>query len=155
MPAIIRDFTVDTFVVHNGKVLRLWHRKLCRWLPPGGHIEPNELPNETAVREVKEETGLDVILTSAPSLPPVPGPRQLPRPEGIQLVRVDPTHEHINLIYFARPADPAAVQPVANHEVDRVGWYAWEDLDQISVTEEIRTWVARALGLPLPHEGSR
>ena len=41
-----RDFTVATFVVHEGKVLLLWHRKLGMWLPPGGHIEPNELPDE-------------------------------------------------------------------------------------------------------------
>lgn len=147
MSPITRDFTVAAFVVHNQKVLLLWHRKLAMWLPPGGHIERDELPDEAAVREVKEETGLDVVLTSAPALPAIPGPRQLARPEGVQLETIGPDHQHIDLIYFARPADPSALEPRANAEVDRVGWYGWEDLKQIPVTEEVRTWIARALGL--------
>lgn len=145
MSEVTRDFTVATFVLHDGKVLLLWHRKLSMWLPPGGHIDPNELPDEAAVREVKEETGLDVVLLSQPSMPPMPGPLQLARPEGIQLEDISPGHQHIDLIYFARPADPAAVKPVANDEVDRVGWYARGDLDRIDLTEEVRAWVERAL----------
>jgi ADP-ribose pyrophosphatase YjhB (NUDIX family) len=31
-----------------------------RWCLPGGHFEPGEAISETAVRETKEETGLDV-----------------------------------------------------------------------------------------------
>jgi 8-oxo-dGTP pyrophosphatase MutT (NUDIX family) len=145
MSEVTRDFTVATFVLHDGKVLLLWHRKLSMWLPPGGHIDPNELPDEAAVREVKEETGLDVVLLSQPSMPPMPGPLQLARPEGIQLEDISPGHQHIDLIYFARPVDPAAVRPVANDEVDRVGWYARGDLGRIDLTEEVRAWVERAL----------
>ena len=55
---LVREFTVAVFVVHEGRVLLLAHPKLGRWLPPGGHIEPNELPDEAAVREVEEETGI-------------------------------------------------------------------------------------------------
>jgi len=145
MAAVTRDFTVATFVVYQGRVLLLWHRKLGMWLPPGGHIEPNELPDEAAVREVREETGITVVLTSPPSLPPIPGPRQLARPEGVQLERIGPDHEHIDLIYFARPADPTAVSPVANHEVEHVGWFGPAELDQIPLTAEVRAWVDRAL----------
>lgn len=145
MTAITRDFTVATFVVHAGKVLLLWHKKLQMWLPPGGHIDPHELPDEAAVREVQEEAGLAVTLLSQPALPPIPGPRQLARPEGIQLEDIGPDHQHIDLIYFARPTDPSAVRPVANHEVERVGWYGREELHQIPLTEEVRTWVEKAL----------
>lgn len=146
MTDLTRDFTVATFVVHNDKVLLLWHRKLSMWLPPGGHIDPNELPDVAAVREVLEETGLEVVLTSPLSAPPIPGPRQLARPEGIQLEEISPGHQHIDLIYFARPADLTAMQPIANHEVARVGWYGVADLDRISLTEEVRYWVERSLG---------
>src|SRR6188472_2873662 len=46
VPATTRDFTVAVFVVHVGRVILHRHRKLGIWLPPGGHIEPNELPDE-------------------------------------------------------------------------------------------------------------
>ncbi len=52
MGEITRDWTVATFVVHEDRVLLLWHRKLSMWLPPGGHIDLHELPDEAAVREV-------------------------------------------------------------------------------------------------------
>ncbi len=36
------------------------HKKLDVWLYPGGHVEDTETPDEALVREVKEETGLDI-----------------------------------------------------------------------------------------------
>jgi ADP-ribose pyrophosphatase YjhB (NUDIX family) len=141
---VTRDFTVATFVINNGKVLLLWHKKLQMWLPPGGHIDPNELPDDAAIREVLEETGLKVILNSPLSTPPMPGPRPLARPEGIQLESISPGHEHIDLIYFARLADPGAA-PMANDEVEKIGWYGLADLDRINLTQEVRYWVSKAL----------
>ncbi len=49
-------------MVFEGKVLLHRHRKLGTWLPPGGHIEKDELPDDAAVREVGEETGVRVEL---------------------------------------------------------------------------------------------
>ena len=41
------------------RVLLLHHRKLDRWLQPGGHADPGERSGEAvALREVREETGL-------------------------------------------------------------------------------------------------
>src|SRR5689334_13936994 len=114
-----REFTVAVFVVHEGAVLLHWHRKLARWLPPGGHIEPDELPDEAAIRETLEETGLHVELlegTHLPGVTDVPalaeGPRRLAQPLGIQLEDIPslrPDHQHIDLIYLAQPAPGAAV----------------------------------------------
>ena len=55
-----RHFTVSGFVVHAGRVLLHWHPKVRAWLPPGGHVDANEDPTEAVVREVQEETGLQV-----------------------------------------------------------------------------------------------
>jgi 8-oxo-dGTP pyrophosphatase MutT (NUDIX family) len=41
-------------------VLLHLHRRLGRWLQPGGHIEPGERPEDAAVRETEEETGVEV-----------------------------------------------------------------------------------------------
>jgi len=55
-----KHFTASALIIDNGKVLLLHHKKLGVWLYPGGHIEKDETPDQTVIREVKEETGLDV-----------------------------------------------------------------------------------------------
>jgi 8-oxo-dGTP pyrophosphatase MutT (NUDIX family) len=49
-----RHFTTSVYILHEGKVLLLFHPKLQKWLPPGGHIEKDESPPEAAKREVME-----------------------------------------------------------------------------------------------------
>jgi 8-oxo-dGTP diphosphatase len=56
------DIVIAAFVMHEGRLLLVRHAKLGKWLPPGGHIEPDETPDEAVLREVREETGLDVEL---------------------------------------------------------------------------------------------
>jgi 8-oxo-dGTP pyrophosphatase MutT (NUDIX family) len=43
---------------HHRVVLLHLHRRLGRWLQPGGHVEPGERPEDAAVRETLEETGV-------------------------------------------------------------------------------------------------
>ncbi len=143
-PEVTRDFTVATFVVHGDKLLMLYHEKLQMWLPPGGHIEPNELPDEAAVREVREETGVQVELVGERGLP-VNYPRQLIIPQGVQVERIAPGHEHIDFVYFARPVGDTRIAP--GRGVSRVGWYTKDQLDRLPLTEEMRLWVERALGM--------
>lgn len=139
---LTRDFTVATFVVHEDKLLMLYHDKLGMWLPPGGHIEPNELPDEAAVREVWEETGVEVELVGERALP-VDYPRQLIIPRCVQVERIAPGHEHVDFVYFARPVGDTRVAPGPG--VSRVGWYTKAQLDRLPLTEEMRLWVERAL----------
>lgn len=134
-----RDFTVAVFVVHEDRVLLHFHKKLDRWLPPGGHIEPNELPDEAAAREVLEETGVICTLTGGtrmhyddPTLPV-----QLTSPAGIQLEQIGPDHQHIDLIYFATGS------PAESRE--QVGWFALNELEPLVLTEEVLTWCRLAV----------
>jgi 8-oxo-dGTP pyrophosphatase MutT (NUDIX family) len=55
-----KHFTASALIVHNCRVLLLYHKKLDIWLYPGGHVEKNETPEQTVLREVMEETGLKV-----------------------------------------------------------------------------------------------
>ncbi len=130
------------FVVHDGRVLLHLHRKLEMWLPPGGHIEKDELPDNAAVREVFEETGLEVEL-AGDRREDIEDPVQLHRPAGIQLEHIGPGHEHIDLIYFARPT--GSVEISAEFEKDKVGWYSPEDWNSLGVNAEVRGWCERAL----------
>ena len=137
-----RHFTVAVFVVWEGKVLLHFHRKLGMWLPPGGHIEKNEIPDDAAVREVLEETGIRVRLVGE-RREDVENPVQLHRPAGVQLENIGPGHQHIDLIYFATPTGPTEIQP--HYDEDKVGWYGPEEWKAITLNAEVRGWCERAL----------
>jgi 8-oxo-dGTP pyrophosphatase MutT (NUDIX family) len=137
-----RHFTVAVFVVHKGKVLLHRHRKLTMWLPPGGHIEEDELPDDAAVREVWEEAGLRVELVGE-RREDITDPVQLHRPAGVQLENIGPGHQHIDLIYFAKPVGSAEIR--AEFARDQVGWYGPDDWDEMRVNAEVRGWCERAL----------
>jgi 8-oxo-dGTP pyrophosphatase MutT (NUDIX family) len=143
----LRHFTVAVFVVHHRRVLLHYHRKLGKWLPPGGHVEDNEVPDDAARREVLEETGIRARLVGERGLP-IDDPLQLVVPAGIQIERIYPGHEHIDLVYFARPEPDnvrgAEIDP-SLAESDQVGWYAAADLARIGANEEIQAWAQRAL----------
>jgi 8-oxo-dGTP pyrophosphatase MutT (NUDIX family) len=142
---VLRHFTVAVFVVHANHVLLHYHRKLGKWLPPGGHIEDNELPDMAAVREVLEETGVHARLVGKRGLP-VDTPLQLVVPSGIQVENIYPGHQHIDLVYFAVPVDDAVLEIDASlAALDRVGWYALDELVSLGVDDEIQAWSQRAL----------
>src|SRR5689334_15505660 len=105
------DFTAEVFVVHEGRVLLRVHDKLGRWLSVGGHVELDEDPNEAAVREVREEVGLDVELHDdlRPFRADGPDYRELVPPKFMNRHRIGATHEHVTLVYFARAASDRVV----------------------------------------------
>lgn len=53
----------------NGSSLLVDHVRANLWLPPGGHVEPDEHPADTARRELREELGVDVGLTGGHQTP--------------------------------------------------------------------------------------
>ena len=140
-----RDWCATTFVVWRDRVLLHRHPKLGMWLPCGGHVDPNELPDDAAVREVREEAGIDIELVGKPGID-VAEPRQLLRPRGIQLEPIRPGHEHIDLIYFGRPREPYDGR-LAGHAAtdDSFGWYGADELAALDLSDEVRAWSAAAL----------
>jgi len=94
---IVREFISTVFVVQNGKVLLTWNKKCSTWVPIGGHIEPNELPCDSVMREAKEESGLDIEIFS----PNKGKTANIEQPVQINLDNVREDHKHINLMYFA------------------------------------------------------
>ncbi len=57
-----KSLTATVYIINNNRVLLHMHKKYKTWFPVGGHLEPDELPHEAAIREAKEESGLDVML---------------------------------------------------------------------------------------------
>ena len=94
------------------------------------------------MREVFEETGLWVELVGD-KRGDVSYPVQLHRPAGVQLENIGPGHQHIDLIYFARPTGSTAIEE--SFREDGVGWYGPEDWDEMPVNPEVKGWCERAL----------
>ncbi len=139
---LTRDFTATAFVVWQGKVLLHKHKKLGMWLPCGGHIDPNELPDTAVKRESIEESGVEIELIGEKVLD-VDDPIQLVRPRGIQLEHISEGHEHIDLMYFARPVD--GYEGYLLEDDESLGWYGPDELAAMDLTEEIQKWTALAL----------
>ena len=139
--SVTRDFTATTFIVHEGRTLLLLHRKLGKWFPPGGHIDPHELPDHAAIREVREETGLEIELLAQGDL--LGTVRVLPQPQCILLETIGPHHQHIDLIYFARVCGGSLAH--AEREAHAARWFSWAELGDAEIAEDIRVLGRRAI----------
>ncbi|HLZ55533.1 MAG TPA: NUDIX domain-containing protein [Ktedonosporobacter sp.] len=51
-------------VIDNGQILLIQREDFKVWALPGGQIEAGESVAQAAIREVREETGIEVELTS-------------------------------------------------------------------------------------------
>ena len=112
------------------------------WLPPGGHIEPDELPEQAAIRETLEESGVPISLHGEIGLD-VKQPRQLLRPEGLQLESISPGHEHIDLIYFGHPLEP--YDGTVSVRAGCMSWYDRRGFEVLPLSEEVSGWCEKAL----------
>ncbi|MFH1192222.1 MAG: NUDIX domain-containing protein [bacterium] len=123
---MIRHFNVTTYIYNqkDKKFLFILHKKLNKWVAPGGHIEDNENPEAAALREVKEETGLDVELVGNR----YPEESDLMCPYGIQKnVIAEGEHEHFDLIYLAFPV--SSVAAILNKkEANNIKWFSLDEI---------------------------
>jgi len=61
-PATPDPHLVSYFLLFDeaaNKVLLVDHKKADLWLPTGGHVEPDEHPKDTVIREAKEELHIE------------------------------------------------------------------------------------------------
>lgn len=129
-----RHFTSTIYVVHHGATALHAHDRLGLRIPPGGHVDRDELPHEAGLREVREETGLEpTLLGSAPDVP-APDGEALPNPRYVMCydinVHDDGTvgHQHVDHLYFAT-VPSRDIEPAPGEEpADAWDWYTRAEL---------------------------
>lgn len=125
--------------VDGERVLLLHHRKLGRWLQPGGHAEAGEATGEeVALREAHEETGIRGLGLH----PAAPRPLDVDVHE-IPAHREEPAHEHLDLRYLVVAPPDVALDPdlAALHQLR---WVAWDDVDALAPDPGLRRALAKA-----------
>jgi len=152
---IPQHFTASGVVISQQHVLLVHHRRIGAWLPPGGHIEDCEMPEETVVREVFEETGVavEVICDPLPDTGSADG-FFLKSPLCIHAVKATEGGQdlyHLDLAYLCRPLVKSAGDSQAHGsraiglpevkqsaEVIAARWVSLEELDSWHLARNVR-----------------
>ena len=140
-----KHFVAVAYVVKDGKVLLVHHRKLGMWLAIGGHIEEDETPEAAIIREAKEEAGIDIeIVGSKDTAGNVKGDVEvLISPDHIQLEEIDEKHQHIDLVYFARTTSSnIRLKEDEHHEIK---WFSEKELDSPDIAANVRHFAMKAI----------
>ena len=102
-------------------------------MQPGGHIEEDETPEEAAVREVYEETGIKSTLIGEH----FPREDDLIRPLGVQYNRKDNGDRMIDMVYVGKPNNPNEPLKVSDESND-IGWFSRHDLEEMPVFPDVK-----------------
>jgi 8-oxo-dGTP pyrophosphatase MutT (NUDIX family) len=131
-----------TVSTDGSRVLLLHHRKLDRWLQPGGHGDPGETTGEeVALREALEESGIPGLVLHPAA----------PRPLDVDVHDIpargdEPAHEHLDLRYLVRAPEGAAAAPDLA-ELHEIRWVRWDDVDALFPDHGLRRALAKARAL--------
>ena len=123
-------------------------------MPPGGHLDDNETPEECAKRECKEETNLDVEIIGDRHSDldieihlfqknPSEG-QMLKKPIAMLLEEIpacpergEPAHQHMDFLYRARPIDEMQVVVLEESEGRELRWFTRDEIEKLDEAKEI------------------
>jgi 8-oxo-dGTP pyrophosphatase MutT (NUDIX family) len=158
--------TASGTLIHQGKILLIKHKKLGIWLTPGGHIEPGEMPHQTAVREFWEETGIKVRakhhgffmesdqseFTSVPlscNLHWVSQDNYEHRVHGKSLTAAAKKkwsrgcEQHLDMRFLMEPIDGVEFQQNVE-ETDGIAWFRPDEIDQLETAATVKAEIQQA-----------
>ena len=130
--------TASVLVVYpiDRNILLLYHKKLQKWLQPGGHADGDPDLARVALGEAVEETG-------------IAGLRLLEPPIDVDIHKVDPPnedpHEHYDLRYLV--LSPSRAEPVGNNESDRLRWVSIHDFSEVQADPSLYRLADRGLSV--------
>lgn len=154
---MLRQFTACVYIIENQRVLLIFHRKMNKWLPPGGHLEPNELPSEAARREALEETGIEIALVPQENVwIDRWNAKSFERPylcllEEIPARADQPAHQHIDMVYVGRPI--GGTETLNEKETGGLRWFTLDEIEaldsDVSIFEETKQTLRKILNEPV------
>lgn len=120
----------------GGCAVLVHHKKLDRWLQPGGHADGDPLVHEVARREAEEETGLCDLT-----------PIGLPLPLDVDVHRIppfgdEPAHLHHDVRYLFVAAPDARPRP--SDESHDVRWFTLDEIERTTNEESVLRMARRA-----------
>ncbi|HEY0512547.1 MAG TPA: NUDIX hydrolase [Thermoanaerobaculia bacterium] len=125
-------------VVHESRILLISTQAGRRWQLPKGHIEQGETPEQAAVREVREETGVTSRVVA-----PLPGVEYWFVERGTHRV-------HKQVDYFLMGYISGDTADFDAREVSGAEWFSWDEgIAKLSFENERRV-VERARAIAAP-----
>lgn len=120
----------------TGTIALIYHRRLNRWLQPGGHAEPGEVDGlTTALREAKEELGLELDPNQA-TLFDVDV-------HSIPATATQPSHFHFDIRYLCLTEQ----QPlISDSDAAQACWFTVAELEAIiGLDESMRRMLSKGI----------
>lgn len=140
------DFTVEVFIVYQNEVLLRKHDKYHIWLSVGGHIELDEDPEQAALREVREETGLDIELYGEKPDYADLEYKAVRSPQYVGKHSVNDTHQHVVFVYFAKSKTNIVNESILEHEKGvQMKWFTKEKIEKMDLRPNIKFYALEAL----------
>lgn len=124
------ELASSAILIRRGRILLIRRKNppsLDMFAFPGGRAEPGETPDQTALREFEEETG---IAAHSPKL------------FAFYDLQSENPGRHFHLSVFLVEADAEAVAEARDDAAD-AGWYAPEEIRRLNIPESVRECVDR------------
>lgn len=146
-----KHFTASVLITSEEfpkKIILVHHKKTGMWMQPGGHIENFENPIEAAIREVREETGLDISFIKKKIKKVDKFASFLPTPnffleETIPAHKNEPQHYHLDLFYCVDlPLQELIIQ---EEESYAIGWFSLEEALKLQMYENTKVLIQQLL----------
>lgn len=123
-------YTID---FEEKKILLMYNKKLNKWLQPGGHVEGFETPEETAIRETFEETGIKIKILG----PSFDGKKY--QPIAVEHYK-NKVGDMIDIQFLAIPLS----KKLNNNEKNIAKWFTFEEMSKsLEIEEDIKNKVIK------------
>ena len=150
-------FTVTGIVFNSSKqVLLIYHKNLQVWLPPSGHIEENELPDDAVLRIIYKESEIkaEILLNKQEFSLSDNYSRGLNRPFTVLLENIegDWSHNHIDMVYICKAEnDDLNLQKSGTGDI---GWFSLEQINELNLYKNVKITIKKAVEYLFKYENN-